>query len=467
MKYTSLHMCILFSMLFWQPLIAQQTYTEQQVLDDIAFLESRLIRYHPNLYLYSKQDEFNALSRGLKDVVQSETTALEAYRQISSYSQIIRDGHTSITPSKEVISGFHTDTALFPLRTYWDGEFMHSIMDFGNEASIPDGSEILSINGIKVDKILQNMFNSLQHDGDNMTYPTWILNNFFTAYYYFYYGANDSFGVEYLPPHGEKKFILLPAICKVDRAKNRAHRYPKYSEQFKDEKKTGITLKETENASAILTIKSFDNSILRKDYRQSFRRSIRKTISQLKKNETQTLIVDLRGNQGGHLTNGHFLLKRLMSHRYIMVECYTKVNKKCSHVANERNKPTHGPILGIKKPNKRRFDGELYFLVDGGSFSCSGIVTHVIKAYDRGTIVGEETGGSAYSLVGSPNKRITLPNTGINVTIPRLQFILQDLTDTEKSGTHPDVVISPSFGDIMKDKDVVLDQVLEIIRAKQ
>lgn len=467
MKYTSLHMCILFSTLLWQPLIAQRTYTEQQILEDIAFLEDRLIRYHPNLYLYSKQDEFNALSGALKDLVEPETDDLKAYRQISSYSQIIRDGHTSFTPSKEVIRGFHTDTTLFPLRTYYDGEFTYSVMDYGDELSIPDGSEILSINGIHIDEIIQNMFKSLQHDGDNMTYPAWILNNFFTAYYYFYYGTNDSFGVEYLTPHGEEQFVLLPAICKADRAKNRSNRYPAYSEQFRDEKKTGITLKESGNASALLTIQSFDNSVLRKDFHQNFRRSIRKTISELKKNETKILIVDLRGNQGGHLTNGHFLLKRLMLHRYIMVECYTKVNKKCSHVANERNKPTYGPILGIKKPNKRRFNGELYFLVDGGSFSCSGIVTHVIKAYDRGTILGEETGGSAYSLVGSPNKKITLPNTGINVTIPRLQFILQDLTDTEKSGTHPDVIITSSFADIMEDKDVVLEQVFKLIREKQ
>ncbi len=463
MKYTFLHLCILFTTLNCQSIQAQELFTELEIKEDIAYLEEQLIRYHPNLFLYSKQDEFDSLTEDLKSKVQEETTELEAYRLLASYSEIIRDGHTSITPSNKIFSSFQVDTTLFPLRIYWDGDSMHTIMDFSNEQLIPNGSRILSINEYSVEEIAGSILTSLQHDGDNLTYPTWILNNFFSAYFYFYYGEFDEFRIGYKDPDGRNNSSRLKALCKKDIAKNRNSRYPDYSKQYRLEKKSGITIEQIDDLSAVLTIKSFDNGILLKEYHQRFRPSIRRQIKKVRKNGTENLIVDLRGNQGGRLSNGHFLLKRLMPHRYIMVECFTKVKKKCSHIANARNKPTYGPILGIKKPNKKRFNGKVYFLVDGGSFSCSGIVTHVIKSYNRGIIVGEETGGSAYSLVGSPNKKITLPNTGINVSIPRLQFILQDLKETEKSGTQPDVMIPVTPSDLLQNQDSVIEYILEEI----
>lgn len=467
MHCTFLQMCILFVALWWQPLLAQQVFTDDEIKEDITYLKSQLIRYHPNLYLYSKQHEFNAFTDQLKTNVSKETTTLEAYRMFSSYSQVIRDGHTSIRPSKSVFEDYKKDTTLFPIRVYWDGTMLNSIMDYSREDTLPNGSAILSINGIPSEEIVGNILNTLQHDGDNKTYPTWILNNFFTAYYTFYYGGSEIYKITYKDSSSKVQELALKGLPKYEISARRKERYPAYAEQLRAEKKTGILLDTLPNSSAILTIKSFDNGILLKTYHQRFRSSIRKAIRQIRTDGIETLVIDVRGNQGGHLTNGHFLLKRLMRHRYIMVECFTKVKKKCSHVANARNKPSYGPILGIKKPNKKRFEGELYFLVDGGSFSCSGIVTHVIKSYGRGTIVGEETGGSAYSLVGSPNKNITLPNTGIKVTIPRLQFILQDLKTPEKSGTFPDVVLSSTYTDLLEGKDAALEYVLSRIQEQQ
>ena len=467
MKYTILSVYILLVTLNCQSLLAQKTYTSTEIQEDIAFMEEQLIRFHPNLYLYSKYDEFNALTNELKSGVNDITTDIEAYRLLSSYSEIIRDGHTSITPSKDVFENFQIDTALLPLRIHWDGELMHSIMDYSEERIIPDGSQLISINGVNTEDIAANMLTSLQHDGDNTTYPRWILNNFFTAYFYFYYREVEEFNIVYKDVNGKSNAETIQALCKSDISNYRKQRYPEFSEHYQSEKKSGITLKLLDRESAILTIRSFDNGILLKSYRQRFRSSIRRHLKEVRKNETETLIVDLRGNQGGHLTNGHFLLKRIMPHPYVMVQCFTKVNKKCSHVANARNKPTYGPILGLKKPNKKRYDGKVYFLVDGGSFSCSGIVTHVIKNYSRGIIVGEETGGSAYSLVGSPNKKIVLPNTGINVSIPRLQFILQDLRGTEKSGTQPDVMIPVSTEDLLNNQDSALEYILEQIELNK
>lgn len=463
MKYTFFHVCILFAILNCQSIKAQETFTNLEIKEDIAYMEEQLIRYHPNLYLYSKQDEFKALTEELKAKVVDETTELEAYRLLSSYSEIIRDGHTSILPSNIVLAKFQVDTTLIPLWVHWDGKSMYSIMDYSEERIIPDGSKILTINEDSVEDIVANILTALQHDGDNKTYPTWVLNNFFSAYYYFYYGEFDEFRIGYTDLDGNNNAVAIKALCKKDISSYRKKRYPEHSALYQTEKKSGITLEQIDNSSAVLTIKSFDHGILLKEYHQRFRASIRRQMKKIRKNGTETLIVDLRGNQGGRLSNGHFLLKRLMPHRYVMVQCFTKVNKKCSHIANARNKPTYGPILGVKKPNKKRFNGKVYFLVDGGSFSCSGIVTHVIKTYNRGMIVGEETGGSAYSLVGSPNKKITLPNTGINVSIPRLQFILQDLKETEKSGTQPDVMVPVTPHDLLNDYDAVMEYVMQEI----
>ena len=106
-------------------------------------------------------------------------------------------------------------------------------------------------------------------------------------------------------------------------------------------------------------------------------------------------------------------------------------------------------------------------MVNGGSFSCSGIFSQTIKRYKRGKIYGEETGGSAYTIVGAPNKEFVLPHTQFQVTIPQHQFIIQEYEGKEKTGVIPDVLITPRLSDVLEGVDAVLGSVLEEIRSSE
>jgi C-terminal processing protease CtpA/Prc len=53
------------------------------------------------------------------------------------------------------------------------------------------------------------------------------------------------------------------------------------------------------------------------------------------------------------------------------------------------------PTVGVHAPSENHFDGRLYVLIDGGSFSASADFSATVDVYKRATFIGEETGGAA------------------------------------------------------------------------
>lgn len=77
--------------------------------------------------------------------------------------------------------------------------------------------------------------------------------------------------------------------------------------------------------------------------------------------------------------------------------------------------------------------------------------------------MGEETGGSAFTLAGGPNKHLNCPNTQVQVTLPTLQYILQSSTGVEKTGVLPDVNLNMRITDIINGIDPLQEYVLKTI----
>ncbi len=152
------------------------------------------------------------------------------------------------------------------------------------------------------------------------------------------------------------------------------------------------------------------------------------------------IILDLRSNPGGLLTNAIYISDMLLKGGVIV-----------STVDRDRYKTTTRARYGqiIEKP--------IVVLINKGSASASEILSGALKDNHRATIVGEQSFGKG--LVQEINK---LPDeAGMNITIQR--YLTPSGNDINKKGITPDVVIELTEEHVKNKDDVQLKKAIEIL----
>lgn len=445
---------------------AQQTgFPSAQVRGDLSVLKKELIENHPNLFLYTPQADFEKYFSHLFQNVPDTLSENETYAFFAQTGSVIRDGHTLFFPP-EKSTGFHNENSVFfPGKIYWDGNSMFLQLHFFDSSGIPDGARILSINGQSADTIMAFLLERMMYDGDNRTYPTWVLNNWFSEYYSYFYGHPESFEVEYNIKTGPIISTSIPALKKTEIAVNRQKNYPDKS--FVPKIKDGISAQfNTELKTAVLTIRDFHNEILKNTYQQKFKKEIKIIFREIQKQKTENLILDLRNNQGGDVQNGKFLLSRICARRFQLVSAYYKVDKSSLSRGERKIRPAKGPAMRFVQPKKNAFSGRLYVLVNGGSFSNSGIVSSALQHDGRGIFIGDETGGNPHIICGNA-RSITLPNTGMQVEISTLRYVIRNPSENTGRGLMPEHRVRPTVDDLIAGRDVELELALDLIKKNR
>ncbi|NNU34735.1 hypothetical protein HK413_12935 [Mucilaginibacter sp. S1162] len=88
------------------------------------------------------------------------------------------------------------------------------------------------------------------------------------------------------------------------------------------------------------------------------------------------------------------------------------------------------------------FEGSVYLLVDGGTYSAAALVAAAVKSQSDCVIIGEETGGGAMGCDGGAFATITLPVTRLELHIPLLWIYAVDKDHNYGYGVTPDIVIT-------------------------
>ena len=158
--------------------------------------------------------------------------------------------------------------------------------------------------------------------------------------------------------------------------------------------------------------------------------------------DTDSLIIDLRGNTGGLLDNAVFIADRFMSDGTIVDIIYRNGYKKSIKAKQDFN--------SLDKP--------IIVLVNGMSASASEILSGALKDSHKATLVGNKTFGK-----GLVQKVVPLPNsTGVNVTIAR--YLTPNGTDINKLGIKPDIEIGTDMDFLVENKpDTQLEKAKELL----
>lgn len=421
-------------------------FSKKKVLEDLTYLQSELIEKHPNINTYTTKEEFFNFFKNIG--IEDSLTEMEAYNLIASSNEVIKDGHTLFYPNKKLMEYNNSNKLFIPLQPFWDGSKLYVSKSYSLMDTLEQGAQIISINGIKSTELIQGMLNKMMRDGNNYNYPTWVLNRYFYEYFSYFYGCGEEYQIN-IDNGIQEKALIIKGISKPELFEQiRKHQAP-------DEK--GIALEiDKERGIGILTIKDWHNNILKKYYGQKFIHEIKKAIEQIEGENIQNLVIDVRNNQGGDTRNSKYLLSYLLSEPFVLVEQYHKKKKGTAVECN-------GPQSGIHQPMSKNFKGNVYVLINGGSFSNTGIFCSVLRKHKRAIFIGEETGGSEFVICGSPQK-ITLPNTGIQVELPRLQFMIKSNEEDELHTVVPDYYIKPKIDYIIEQKDKDLEFTFELIK---
>jgi hypothetical protein len=333
---------------------------------------------------------------------------------------------------------FTSNAKFLPLTVYSSGNKLFVIMNCSSDSTINDGAEIKTINGIPAAEIMNQLMTRQIRDGNNETYPRWILNTYFRSYYGFTFGHPDSFTVLF----GTGVTKSVNAISNDSIKYYRQKKYPDPLNGSKDKQGIMLTINQV-NKLADLTIKDFHDDALKNIYHQPFKKTIAAFFKTITESEVSTLIIDLRNNQGGDIENGEELLSYLLNKPFNILE--------------------KGPSFGIINPKETVFTGKIYVLINGVSFSNSGIVSSCLQKNNRAIFIGEETGGNRVTLNGNIKSGV-LPNTKINYQIPSLVYLLRTDIENNGHGVMPDYQIQYSIDDIINSRDKAKEFVLNLIQ---
>ncbi|MEO8822770.1 MAG: S41 family peptidase [Ginsengibacter sp.] len=461
-----------------------EKYSKQQLQQDYTLLRNILEKKHPSLYWYTPKDSmdfyFNA---GYKAIQDSMTELQFGWKIIAPLTSVIHCGHTSFNMSRgwnhfiknKVIPSF----PLY-LKTWKD-----TMMVVGNlnlkTRLIKNGSFISSINGIKNQEMINYMFHFLVKDGYSQNINYIRLSADFPYYHRNIFGLYKSYRVDYTDSTGHSKNSVIPYFDpgadtlqakKILKKRNEV----KYTRQ---EKLARIRSLQFDSSFALMTVNGFSKGHLKKFFRSSFR--------ELRKNETKNLVIDLRINGGGDIINSVFLTKFLRNTSFKVADTVMAISNKLSPYSRYISKSffnniglffvTHKGKDGkyhfgywedhtFKPKRKNHFNGNVYVLTNGLTFSASSIFCNAVKGQDNIKLVGEETGGGWYGNSGIMIPDITLPNTKLRVRLPFFRLVQYKHVPVKGTGVPPDVYVGPNWRDILYGVDTKIEKVKEMIRQK-
>lgn len=440
--------------LFGQTKVQEQIFTVGQLQEDFKFMRSKMELYNTNLYLYTSKPEIDKKFDELYMGITHSMTTTEFYNYITTIQPTIKDGHNYLLPSTELQNYYTNNELYFPLNIIENNGKIYVTQNFSNDTSINVKDEILLINGKNADSVFYHIENRQPRDGNNKLYAKYVSETYFRSYYGFLFGFCKTYNLKLKSQNGEIENKIIDALP-LKTIKQRRQELPvKRYDKIDHEK--GIYWKINKEKNYVyLFISDWTTKDMKKKYGLSHKKEFAKFFSEITAQQIKSIIIDLRGNQGGDGENAIDFLKYIMPQSFK----YFLSVKKYNHSGKLIN--TAKRLYKTHKPNKAPFAGKILLLTNGGTFSNSSIFSEVIKKYKRGQIVGTETGGCGKILSGGVGNFV-FPNTKINLLKVTHQMITTNSNSIYGQGVIPDILIEPTLEQILNNDDIVLKQAIKL-----
>ena len=483
--YTSCILCFLWTSCSTTHSVTQK-FEPIELKKDLEVLHDIVVRFHPGLNEYISKDSFNHLYNQYRDSISKPLTLQEfGFHIIAPLITNLRCGHTSFNYpmwyNKKMRDSLQP---MFPLYLKIWGDTMIVTANVNKKDSIiKKGTQVYSINGLNANALTKKMLPYLPTDGYSNTYNYIRLSSAFPYYYRNILGLSSKYEVEYAVSSGLKTTSLPlyypEKVIKTDKPIPNSDSPVVINSYSKLERARSIQFNESKNY-ALLTLNTFDEGYqLHKFFKNCFRQLSEKKIS--------NLIIDIRINGGGAVQHYVNLSRYVLPNNFKVADSAVAIRsglgKFSGYFSLGAFYSTALKLLTTKKedqlyhfryvekhtykPHKNNFfDGNIYVLISGPSFSAATLFAHTVKGLPNVTLVGEETGGGDYGNNGLMIPDIRLPNTGIKVRMPLFRIVQFQHGIKTGRGVLPDVLVLPTAEGVRNNRDLKLEKAIALIEEK-
>lgn len=450
--------------------LKSQNLTPEEMKADMEVFKLALEAKHPEMYRYTSRSTFDSLFIASRNALDQEMSQREFYTHMAPLVVALRCGHTKwIISDKEMYYPFFEED-LFPLQIFFQGGKAYLLGAY-SEVDVPVMSEVLSINNKKMENIIPHLLDHLSFaDGKTLEGKYYQLNHHFPGIFSTFYGTHATYEVEILN-EGKNSRLFMEGVNLEDIQVFQKKKEPRQEKgplrfSIQDEKVGWMDIDR---------FFTYPNE-------PRFKKFLKESFAGLKESGIEDLVLDLRGNEGGNETWGQELYSYLAKspfryyerisvkkHRKTDFKAHTsqifKLVRLFTRKGQEGYELNARRLLKLRKPKKNAFEGNLYVLLDGQSFSVTTEFAARAKADGRAVFVGEETSGGYAMNTSGFFSIVTLPHSKIELGIPLLGFHMANLTDSNPfaRGIIPDFEVKPSASNLIKGEDPVCDFVLSLI----
>jgi len=443
----------------------EERFSADQVKQDLDYLYSNAKKAHPALFWYTSEDNFDQEVSRIKSSLKGNYSEVEHLQQIAKLNSLIKCAHSDIKPSKKLNQYLNERAQFIPINITKLSDGYVISENISGKPELDPGTQILSINGIKIADIVSHLLPYIPADGDNISRKFNAFQRGFYKYYWLYQAPYQvKYQIAYQSNTGQKAEIQVAGVLRSS--------FIAYRNQTPRQEPISLKM-DTANQLAILTIHTFRNDLM-EEARIDFETFIQTSFLRIKEQGIDKLIIDLRNNGGGYSEYGAILYEHLTdsTYRYCQRQSLTH-NALLPEVKYDIPKTfdvfpkgiteedgnfiwTHHSVLKERKRAKNAFDGKVYFLINGGCASTTSEFASIAHAHQRGVFIGEEVGGSYKGTSGAVLGWITLPHSKIRVRLGMVKYELAVDQNYSTQGVQANFPITPSIADFRSEIDPIL-----------
>jgi hypothetical protein len=480
-----------------QGLGAQPPRTEQpeDIQADLRRFKHALVVGHPNPYANLSPAEFDEFVDGLIRQAARPLDAVAFHRLVLQLTARIGDGHTMAFATGGT-GAFLAEQGMLPFHVTVRHERIFVRRDL-SEGTVPVGSEILSIDGVRSDQILRRILPHLGVDGGGTSARYHRLGSGFGSLAQMFpliFGFRPRYDVTLHDGHtGRIRSIAVTALGRADFARIERERYgePLYVGSFEEElARAAVRLRiEPAEGYAVLSIRRFFQNGF-DEPASAFPALLRNAFREIAEASVSRLIVDLRGNGGGIGANAAHLVTYLSDSVFTPTELITLRGDDryyaAAGIAPDTLRlgsyfglePRADDQPGFRVTNRERipelgsfapadefgFRGKLVVLIDGGTVSAAGMAAGLLQHYTRAVFVGQETGGYAGMSNGIRQLTVLGNRTDAAINFPLAHSRFSVSPARRGRGVVPDHTVLDSIDDLRAGRDGVLAFALSLPR---
>jgi len=459
----------------------------QQLKQDYALLRELLEKFHPALYWYTPKDSMDYFFDKYANAITDSMTRQEfGFSILAPITTKIHCGHTSFNyPAKYNRRVKEYAQPSFPLFMKIWPDTMVLTSNLNKDSILKRGTLITGINGFTEKQLTDTLFQFMPADGFSSNVNYIRLSAAFPYYHRNILGLSKTYEVNYIDSNGNAQTTTIPLFDPANDSTVKAFihsRNKQVTPHTKPRKWEGIrSLKtDTANSVAIMEINSFTGGRLKSFFKRSFK--------SIKKQGLENLVIDIRSNGGGDVSNYTALTRYIRHTPFKVCDTMTANTKRLGHYKKYFKSAWLNSFIlffvtkkeddglyhfrywekHVFQPRKKNhFNGNVYVLINGPTFSASTLFANAVKGQQKVTLVGEEAGGGWYGNSGIRIPDVVLPNSGMKIRLPLFKIVQYQHVAKDGSGVMPDIYVPPTVENVRKGIDGKMQKVLELIKEQK